>query len=75
DVRAAGFHVVEAFGKSSLKGQLEAANKENARFTVILGQLEVQDNTIIVRDMESGAQETIPMEQMIDYLKKEMGRK
>ncbi len=75
EVRAQGFHVVEAFGKASLKGQLEAANKTGARFTVILGQQEVQDDTIIVRDMDSGAQETIPMEQMIEYLNKEMKRK
>ncbi|NQV12316.1 histidine--tRNA ligase [Candidatus Uhrbacteria bacterium] len=75
EVRAAGFNVVEAFGKASLKAQLEASNKVDARFTIILGQLEVQDGTIIVRDMESGAQETIPMDQMLDYLKKEMARK
>ena len=47
DVRAAGFNVVEAFGKASLKAQLEASNKADARFTIILGQLEVQDGTII----------------------------
>ena len=70
DVRAAGFHVVEAFGKASLKGQLEAADKAKAKFTVILGQQEVQDNTIIIRDMESGTQETLPLDEMLDYLKK-----
>lgn len=70
DVRAAGITVVEAFGKASLKGQLEAANRTGARFALILGQKEVTENTIIVRDMESGSQETIPLDQMIDYLKK-----
>lgn len=70
DVRAAGFHVVEAFGKASLKAQLESANKVGARITVILGQQEVQDNTIIVRDMESGSQETVPLDKMLDYVKK-----
>jgi len=75
DVRAAGYHVVEAFGKSSLKAQLESANKSGARYSLILGQLEVQDGTIIVRDMESGSQETVPMDQMLEYLGKEFAAK
>lgn len=70
EVRAAGFHVVEAFGKAGLKAQLEAANKVNARVTVILGQQEVQDGTIIVRDMDSGSQETIPIDKMLEHLKR-----
>jgi len=73
EVRSAGLHVVEAFGKSGLKGQLEAANKIGARFTVILGQKEVQDGTIIVRDMDSGAQETIEDDSLVEYLKKNLG--
>lgn len=75
EVRSAGFSVVEAFGKANLKGQLEAANRVGARFTIILGQKEVMEDTIIVRDMESGAQETIPSDKMIEYLKKELKRK
>ena len=62
-------------GKAGLKGQLEAANKAGARFAVILGQQEVQDDTVIVRDMDSGAQETIPMEKMVKYLQRNCRRK
>ncbi len=72
DVRSAGIRVVEAFGKAGLKGQLEAANKAGARFAVILGQQEVQDETVIVRDMDSGAQETMPIAKMVKYLQKEL---
>ncbi|HBU28206.1 TPA: histidine--tRNA ligase [Candidatus Uhrbacteria bacterium] len=70
EVRKAGFNVVEAFGKASLKAQLESANKVGAHVAVILGQQEVQDGTIIVRDMDSGSQETIPIEKLIDNLKR-----
>ena len=72
DVRSAGIRVVEAFGKAGLKGQLEDANKAGARFAVILGQQEVQDETVIVRDMDSGAQETMPIAKMVKYLQKEL---
>lgn len=70
EVRAAGLHTVEAFGKASLKAQLESANKTGARVTVILGQQEIQDQTIIIRDMESGSQETVPLDKMVEYIKK-----
>ncbi|MEK7094536.1 MAG: histidine--tRNA ligase [Patescibacteria group bacterium] len=70
EVRAAGIRAVESFGKAALKGQLEVANRLKARFTVILGQKEVSEGTVIVRDMDSGAQETIPMDKMVDYLKR-----
>jgi len=57
-------------GKSSLKAQLEMANKLMVTHTVILGQKEVQDGTIIVRDMESGIQEIIDQKKLTNRLEK-----
>ena len=59
EFRQSGIPVAEAFGKNALKGQLEAANKMGVELTLILGQKEVLDGTIIIRDMESGAQEIV----------------
>lgn len=59
ELRKSGFHVKEAFTKDSLKAQLEEAARVEAKLTLILGQKEVNDNTILFRDMESGNQETI----------------
>lgn len=72
EIRAAGLTVVESFGKASLKAQLETANRSGARFTIILGQKEVMEDTMIVRDMESGAQESIADDKVVEYLKKEL---
>ncbi|MEK7529742.1 MAG: His/Gly/Thr/Pro-type tRNA ligase C-terminal domain-containing protein, partial [Patescibacteria group bacterium] len=72
EIRAAGLSVVESFGKASLKAQLETANRSGARFTIILGQKEVMEGTMIVRDMESGAQESIADDKVVEYLKKEL---
>lgn len=65
DLRRAGIFVGHQLGKASLKGQFEYANKLKATHTVILGQKEVQDGTIIVRDMESGIQEIIDQKKLI----------
>jgi len=72
DFRQSGISVREAFGKGSLKTQLENANKLEVPFTLILGQKEVLDGTIIVRDMESGAQEIVDAGKIVQIMKKKL---
>lgn len=69
-LRREGVFVHHTLGKTSLKTQLETANKINVTHTVILGQKEVQDGTIIVRDMESGIQEIIDQKKLRQRLEK-----
>lgn len=64
--------IAEAFGKGSLKVQLEMANKMKAKIALILGQKEVLDGTIIVRDMDSGAQEIVDAKKVVDIVKKQL---
>ncbi len=59
EMRRAGYKVRQAFTKDSLKAQLEEANRIGARYSLILGQKELMDGTILIRDMESGTQEVI----------------
>ncbi|MFA4871482.1 MAG: histidine--tRNA ligase [Patescibacteria group bacterium] len=54
-----GLALAQAFYKDSLKSQLELANKLEVKFTLILGQKEIGDGTILFRDMEGGVQEVI----------------
>lgn len=70
--REAGVPVGEAFGKGSLKAQLELADKHGARVALILGQKEVLDGTIIIRDMESGAQEIVDVKKVVAIVKKRL---
>jgi len=72
DFRQSGISVREAFSKGSLKTQLEIANKLNVPFTLILGQKEVLDGTIIVRDMESGAQEIVDAGKIVQIMRKKL---
>ena len=68
--RGTGILIAEAFGKSSLKAQLEMANKKKVKIALILGQKEVLDGTIIIRDMETGSQEIVPLEKVTSFVKK-----
>jgi histidyl-tRNA synthetase len=60
----------ESFGKDSLKAQLARASKVGAKYSIIIGQKEALDGTIIIRDMDSGKQETIKMDKSVDRIKK-----
>jgi len=72
EMRRAGYKVRQAFTKNNLKSQLEEANRVNARFSLILGQKEFLDNTIILRDMESGTQEVIDYKKIYQKLNKRL---
>ncbi|MBU0596987.1 histidine--tRNA ligase [Patescibacteria group bacterium] len=76
DLRRSGYVVRHNLGKSSLKSQMEIANKYGVTHTLILGQKEVQDGTIIIRDMESGIQEIVDQKKISHEVKKivEKGR-
>lgn len=74
EFRQAGIPVAEAFGKNALKGQLEAANKLGVKLTLILGQKEVLDGTIIIREMESGAQEIVDVKKVVGLVKKKLSQ-
>ncbi|MBI5222439.1 MAG: hypothetical protein HY980_03000 [Candidatus Magasanikbacteria bacterium] len=71
-MRRNGITMHHCLGKSALKAQLELANKFGVAHTLILGQKEAQDGTIIIRDMESGIQEIIDQKKLKSELEKKM---
>lgn len=71
-LRAADIEVAEILGKDSIKTQLKTAEKMAVRLALILGQKEAIYNTVIVREVDSGVQETIPQEKLIDFLNRKL---
>ncbi len=72
DLRRAGFNIRQAFTKDSLRAQLEEADRIGAKFSLILGQKEIIDGTILIRDMESGIQEIIDYKKIISVIEKKL---
>ena len=64
------FTVKANFSKSNLKAQLDQAIKLGARFVLILGQKEVSEGTVLLRDVDSGIQEVINAAKVLRELKK-----
>ena len=71
-LRKAKLNLAHSFGKDGLRAQLQSADKAGASWALIIGQKEALDGTLIVRDMASGAQETVPQGKVLDQLKKKM---
>ena len=53
---------------AKLDKQLKYADKKSIPFVVILGDKEVQDNTVTLKDMQSGDQQTLPLDKLISLL-------
>lgn len=71
-LRSGGIIVLEALGKHSLSTQCRAAEKAKVPLLLLLGQKEVFEETIILRDMKSGAQETIVLSKMVEEVKRRL---
>jgi len=70
-----GILVAESFGRGSLKKQLRMANKLGVDITLIIGQKEALDDTVIIKNMISGTQEIVTQEKVIDIVKKKLKTK
>jgi len=71
-MRAEGFKVAECFAKDGLKNQLEIANRLGVKYTLILGQKELSEGTIIIREMDGGSQEIVAYDKAIKEIKKRL---
>ncbi|MFY9457425.1 MAG: histidine--tRNA ligase [Candidatus Spechtbacterales bacterium] len=72
ELRVSGIFARESLGHSSIKSQMALADKMKVEHVLILGHQEVSENTIIIRDMQSGSQEVIPMDKAIKELKRRL---
>jgi len=67
-----GILTAESFGRGSLKSQLREADKQGVEITLILGQKEALDKTVIIKNMTSGVQEIVSADKLIDLVKRKL---
>lgn len=71
-LKRAGIPVRHDLASDSLSAQLRLAETQGIPYTVIIGQKEFVDNTVIFRDMKERNQEQTSIESVIKKLKKQM---
>lgn len=69
-LRHQGIAAIQATGDKSLKSQLRQANSLDVKYTIIIGEKEVANETAVLRDMSSGEQETVPLSEVASLLEK-----
>ncbi len=67
--RKANVLIAKDFSRDSLKSQLSKANRLGMRYVLILGQKEVLENKIILRDMKKKTQESIKLDKIVEKVK------
>ncbi len=67
-LRKQGFSVSTDLLRRSLKSLLREANRNSARIAIIIGDDELENNTVQVKDMETGEQTTITKNKLIERL-------
>ncbi|MDP2930008.1 MAG: histidine--tRNA ligase [bacterium] len=72
--RKAKVAVAESVSKDSLKVQLSRADRLKVKYSLIIGQKEALDKTVILRDMQKGTQDTVKMEKIVHEIQKRAGK-
>jgi histidyl-tRNA synthetase len=75
ELAKAGYKVRQAFTFDDLKEQLEEAKKLEAKIILILGKKEVNNETILFRDVEVGVQEVVTQKDLKERLTKSFNQK
>jgi histidyl-tRNA synthetase len=57
-----------AFAAKSMKAQMRQASRKNARKVLILGGDELATSTVVVKDMASGEQVSVPMAEIVEHI-------
>ncbi len=68
-LRRAHIPIMQSISKDSLSVQLAAAEKANVPYTIIFGQKEALEESVIVRSMNNRSQETVSLKKLPEYLK------
>ncbi len=67
-LREKGLRVIEDFAETALKKRMKRADRMGARFTVILGEDELERGLAAVKDMRTATQEEVPFEALHERL-------
>lgn len=69
-LRNAGVMVHQALSKDKLAGQLSVAERIETPYMILIGKKEAMEKSAIVRDVVTRSQETVPLSQLAQYVKK-----
>ncbi|MBD3107875.1 histidine--tRNA ligase [Bacillus sp. AGMB 02131] len=70
EARLHGFSADKDYGNRKIKAQFKAADRVNARFVAVLGDDELSNNKITLKDMATGDQQELDLHSFIEEFKR-----
>jgi histidyl-tRNA synthetase len=67
--REAGFRSEQDFLDRSIKAQMREANRQSAKFVILLGDDELQNKSFSVKLMDEGTQVEVPFDKVMQFLR------
>ncbi|WP_188453545.1 histidine--tRNA ligase [Virgibacillus oceani] len=68
ELRKQGIQIDKDYQDRKMKGQFKAADRLHAKFVLILGDEELNNQVINVKSMQTGEQKEIPIPEMVHYM-------
>ena len=74
ELRRAGLGADRAYDRRSMKSQMKKADGSGAAVAVIVGEQEVVDGSVVVRDLRTSEQSTVPRDDVVEHVRKMVHR-
>ncbi|MDV2887610.1 His/Gly/Thr/Pro-type tRNA ligase C-terminal domain-containing protein, partial [Alkalihalophilus pseudofirmus] len=68
-LRLAGFSAERDYLNRKIKAQFKAADRLNAKYVAVLGDDELKNNVINVKDMATGEQVEVALDSLVEYFR------
>jgi histidyl-tRNA synthetase len=72
ELRKKGIGAILSFGSKSMKAMMRDANRRGARFVILIGDDELAENVITIKDLQGDGQKTYPATEAVDFLAENM---
>ncbi len=72
DLRKAGISADMSFGDRGLKGAMKGADRAGARFALVLGEQELENSTVALKDLAAHEQHDVKVSDLVSVLAREM---
>lgn len=70
ELRKNGVKADKDYLNRKIKGQMKQADRLNAKYTIVIGDQELENNSIAIKNMATGESDNIQLDQLINYFKK-----
>ena len=69
--RAKGISTEMDYLDRKMKAQMKSADRLGAKYTIVLGETELEEQVATVKHMESGEQQKVAFSELVNYLLKQ----